>query len=334
MKWIKYELKTTTEATDLIVNMLSELGVNGVEVVDNVPLTNTEKEKMFVDILPESKPDDGNSILYFYISDGNETDSAFYNTGTEIENVSDIDPADLLNKIRSGLEEISQITDIGEGTISISKTEDEDWANNWKNFFHPFKIGENIIITPTWEKPEHSKNDLVIKIDPGAAFGTGTHETTKLCVEELIKYVKKDFEILDIGCGSAILTIAAIKLGAKSGYAIDIDSTAAEQAIENVEINEVSDKVVVETGNLLNDKELCRKLYKNPFDVIVANILVPVLVSLTPVIVLALKEGGYYIVSGIVKELKEDVITAIRNAGLHLVSENCENDWVCLVARK
>lgn len=334
MKWIKYELKTTTEATDLVIDMLSDLGIDGVEVVDRVPLTESEKEKMFVDILPESLPDDGRATLYFYVSDGNNTNSSFNNTGTEIKENSTINTDELFEKIGKGLEDISNFIDIGEGTITISETEDVDWTTKWKDYFHSFKIGSKILVTPTWEETKSEGDNIIIKIDPGIAFGTGSHETTKLCIEELIKYVKTGSEILDVGCGSAILTIAAIKLGANNGYAIDIDSMAVEQAKENVKINNVENAITLKVGNLLEDKKLCKEIYQNQYDIVVANILAPVLISLTPVIFPALKEGGYYICSGIVKECKNDVIKAIQNAGLNLISEKCENDWVCLVARR
>lgn len=338
MKWLKYTLETTTEAADLIIDMLGELGIYGVEVIDKVPLTEAEKKQMYVDILPESLPDDGRAELIFYISDGapDEDATAFYNSGTGIENVATFYSDELIEKIRKGLEEVSGFVDIGSGAIRISETENTDWANKWKDFFHTFRIGENIVVAPAWEEPENiGAEDIVIKIDPGVAFGTGTHETTRLCVEELQKYVKEGIEILDVGCGSAILTIAAIKLGANRGYAMDIDPVAVKSAKENLEINDITgDLVKLETGNLLEDKALAKELYKKQYDIVVANILAPVLVPLTPVIVPALKEGGYYICSGIVSELADTVVEAIEKSGLKLLSKNQDNDWVCLVARK
>ena len=338
MKWLKYTLETTTEATDLIIDMLGELGIYGVEVIDKVPLTEAEKKQMYVDILPESLPDDGKAELVFYISDGapDEDSSAFYNSGTDIENVATFYSDELIEKIREGLEEVSNFADIGSGAIYISETDNVDWADKWKDYFHTFKIGENIVITPTWEEPENTlESDIVIKIDPGVAFGTGTHETTRLCVEELQKYVKDGYEILDVGCGSAILTIAALKLGAKYAYAMDIDPVAVKSARENLLINDITDDIArLEVGNLLEDNALCEELYKKQYDIVVANILAPVLVPLTTVIVPALKKGGYYICSGIVKELADTVIEAITNSGLELVSNTVDGDWVCLVARK
>lgn len=338
MKWLKYRLETTTEATDLIIDMLAELGIYGVEVIDKVPLTEAEKKQMYVDILPESEPNDGSAELVFYLSDGapDESSSAFYNSGTGIEDMAAFYSDELIEKIREGLEEVANFVDVGSGAIYISETDEADWANKWKDYFHTFRIGDNIVVTPTWEEPSDVRDeDVVIKLDPGVAFGTGTHETTRLCVEALQKYVKRDDDILDVGCGSAILTIAALKLGAKWAYAMDIDPVAVKSAKENLEINDITEDMArLETGNLLEDEELCKELYKTQYDIVVANILAPVLVPLTPIITPALKEGGYYVCSGIVKELADDVIRAIQDAGLRLVSNTCDNDWVCLVARK
>ena len=338
MKWLKYTLETTTKATDLLIDMLGELGIYGVEIIDKVPLTESEKKQMYVDILPESEPDDGSAELVFYLSDGapDENATALYNSGTGIENIATFYSDELIEKIREGIGEVSNFVDIGSGAIYISETDDVDWQDKWKNYFHTFRIGENIVITPTWEEnAEVKEGDIVIKIDPGIAFGTGTHETTRLCVEELQKYVNRDSEILDVGCGSAILTIAALKLGAKWACALDIDPVAVKAAKENLEINDITENIArLEVGNLLEDNGLCNELYNKQYNIVVANILAPVLVPLTPVIVPALKEGGYYICSGIVKELSDTVIDAIEKAGLRLVSNTCDNDWVCLVARK
>ncbi len=337
MKWLKYSLETTTEAADLVIDLLAGLGIYGVEIIDNVPLTDEEKKQMYVDILPENAEDDGRAELCFYVEEAADAESraAFYNSGTGIEEAVNISSKELIEKIKEGLDELSAFADIGTGRISISETGDEDWADKWKEFFKPFRIGKNIVVSPTWEEPTDIKaDDIIIKIDPGVAFGTGAHETTRLCVEELEEYVTENSEMLDIGCGSAILTIAALKLGARKAYAIDIDPTAVKTAKENLVINGVEEAVRVEAGNLLEDEELRNELYKQNYDIIAANILAPVLVSLTPLIVPALKDGGYYICSGIVEELSEEVIRAIHEAGLNLVSESHDGDWVCLVARK
>lgn len=338
MKWLKYKLETTTEAADLVVDMLSELGIEGVEIRDRVPLTEEEKKQMYVDILPESLPDDGLSDLYFYVEvEGEEEErSALYNSGTEIIESSFKNPEELNQKIKEGLEELSDFVEIGKGSISFEETSDMEWATKWKDFFHSFRIGENILIAPTWEEEaEQKEGDILIKIDPGIAFGTGTHETTRLCVKELSNYVKKGDKLLDVGCGSAILTIAGLKLGADSAYAVDIDEVAVRVAKENLETNEIAkERVRLEAGNILEDEELRNRVYETEYDIVVANILAPVLVPLTPVIKPALKKGGIYICSGIAKELSEMVETAIKEADMELVSKKEDGDWVSLTARK
>lgn len=338
MKWYKFELNTTTEATDLVIDMLSGLGIEGVEVRDHLPLTEAEKELMYVDILPESLPDDGKASLVFYVeAEGSEEErSALYNSGTKIEEPSFFDLERLSKEIKEGLEELSGFVSVGEGTFHYEETSDMDWADKWKDFFKSFRIGEKIVIAPTWDdEVERKPEDILIRIDPGIAFGTGTHETTKLCVEELLAHVKPGDFILDVGCGSAILTIAAMKLGAKKAYAIDIDEVAVGVAKENLAINEIpAFSVTLEAGNLLEEEGLRERVYAEKYDMIVANILAPVLVPLTPVIFPALKEGGLYVCSGIVKEASAMVEEAIEKAGLSLISKKEDGDWVCLTARK
>lgn len=338
MKWYKYELQTTTEATDLVIDMLSDLGIQGVEIRDRLPLTEADKELMYVDILPENLPDDGRASLIFYVeAEGDSGErSALYNSGTEIEKAIIFNIEELNRGIKEGLEELSAFIDIGEGSFSFEETSDMDWTDKWKEFFRSFRIGENILVTPTWEEATKDKDDdIVIKIDPGIAFGTGSHETTRLCVKELQKYVKEGDVILDVGCGSAILTIAAMKLGAKYAFAIDIDEVAVAVAGENLLINDIpSERVHLEAGNILEEGELRDKVYGAEYDMITANILAPVLVLLTPVIAPVLKEGGLYICSGIVKEAAASVEEAIEAAGLSLVSRNEDGDWVSLTARK
>lgn len=339
MKWLKYELQTTTEATDLVIDMLMGLGVQGVEVRDKLALTEEEKKQMYVDILPETVQDDGKATLVFYIETEDEEDenrAALYNSGMEILEESFLDLDALNQGIKEGLEDLALFVDIGEGSFAFEETSDMEWADKWKDFFKSFRIGENILIAPTWEEGiEKKEDDILIKIDPGIAFGTGSHETTRLCVKELTKYVKKGDNLLDVGCGSAILTIAGMKLGAKSAYAIDIDEVAVRVAKENLETNEIpKESVRLEAGNILEDEVLRNRVYETEYDIIVANILAPVLVPLTPIISPVLKKDGIYICSGIAKDLSEMVETAIKEAGLELVSKNEDGDWVSLTARK
>ena len=196
MKWNQFRLKTTTEAEDIVSSMLADLGIEGVQIEDKIPLTQSDKEQMFVDILPDIPEDDGCAYLTFYLDE-------------------DVDKQELLLKVRQELEEMRSYLNVGECTIEESQTEDVDWVNNWKQYFHQFYI-DDILVIPSWENVEAKDSDkMVIHIDPGTAFGTGMHETTQLCIRQLKKYVTEDTEILDVGCGSGILGMLALKFGAK-----------------------------------------------------------------------------------------------------------------------
>ena len=205
MKWKKLVLETTTEAVDLVSDMLSELGIDGIEIEDNVQISEEDRKKMFIDFLPELPPDDGKAIVNFYL---NEDDNV----------------VERLAEIKAGLDELDTFVDTGAKKITITETEDVDWINNWKAFFKPFRVDDTIVIKPTWESLEDTKDgDMVIEIDPGTAFGTGSHETTKLCILNLKKYVKTGDKVLDLGCGSGILSIISRKLGASFVMGTDID---------------------------------------------------------------------------------------------------------------
>lgn len=343
MKWLKYRLSTTTEALGAVSEMLSEFGIDSIEVEDKVPLTEAEKEQMFVDILPESEPDDGKAVISFYIEESDSADeeaSALHNSGTEIAEDGFLsetkeDAAATIEKIKKRLNELSEFVDIGDAVITQSETDDSEWKDKWKDFFHSFRVGSNIVIAPTWEEPDSvGKDDILIRIDPGIAFGTGAHETTRLCMEELQKHINGGEAVLDVGCGSAILTIAAMKLGADHAFAMDIDPVAVRAAGENLSENGINRGVKLKTGDMIGDERIRSEVYSEKYDVVVANILAPVLVPLTPLIVPAMKDNGIYICSGIAAELADSVKDAIKAAGLTLVSEKKLNDWVCLTAKK
>ena len=220
MKWIRFTLDTHTDAVDMLSYMLDEIGVEGIEIEDHLPLSEEDKKKMFVDILPDPEDNDGTAKVHFYM---------------EPENC---DPEKVMIQVQNIFQEIKPFCEIGKGTISLSETEDKDWINNWKTFFKPFRAADDIVIKPTWEEYKKEKDsDILIEIDPGIAFGTGSHETTKLCIQALDKYVKNGDSVLDVGCGSGILSIAALKLGAKHATAIDIDEVAVKDAAENMAVN-------------------------------------------------------------------------------------------------
>ena len=316
MKWNRFTVKTTTEAEDIVICTLAEVGVEGAEIVDKQPLTEEDKEQMFVDIMPETQEDDGVAYLNFYLDE-------------------DTDKDEMLKKVREALEELRSFMDIGEGTIEESETEDKDWINNWKVYFHQFYV-DDILIVPSWEEvKEEDKNKMILHIDPGTAFGTGMHETTQLVIRQLKKYVTEDTELLDVGTGSGILGIVSLKLGAKHVLGTDLDPSAIPAVAENKEANEIPDEAFdMMIGNIIDDKEVQDKVGYEKYDIVAANILADVLVPLTPVIVNQMKKGGYYITSGIL-DVKEDVVVqAVKDAGLNVVEVTHQGEWVSVTARK
>ena len=301
MKWNKFRLKTTTEAEDIVSSMLMDLGIQGVEIEDKVPLTQSDKEQMFVDILPEIEADDGVAYLSFYLEPEDDKEK-------------------ILSEIRQELQEMSSYLNVGECRIEESETEDVDWVNNWKQYFHQFYV-DDILIIPSWEnvKPEDS-DKMVIHIDPGTAFGTGMHETTQLCIRQIRKYVTEGTRILDVGCGSGILGMLALKFGAAYSVGTDLDPCAIEATYENMEVNGISkDRYEVMIGNIIDDKEVQDKVGYGCYDIVAANILADVLVQLTPVIVNQLKSGGIYITSGIIDDKEQTVVDAVKAAGLEVL---------------
>ena len=316
MKWNQFRLKTTTEAEDIVSSMLADLGIEGVQIEDKIPLTQSDKEQMFVDILPDIPEDDGCAYLTFYLDE-------------------DVDKQEMLLKVRQELEEMRSYLNVGECTIEESQTEDVDWVNNWKQYFHQFYI-DDILVIPSWENVEAKDSDkMVIHIDPGTAFGTGMHETTQLCIRQLKKYVTEDTEILDVGCGSGILGMLALKFGAKHSVGTDLDPCAIDATYENMDNNGISrDKYEVMIGNIIDDKAVQDKVGYEKYDIVAANILADVLVPLTPVIIHQMKKGGIYITSGIIEDKEDVVVEAVKEAGLEVLEVNHQGEWVSVTARK
>lgn len=316
MKWNKFTLKTRTDAEDIVISTLAEAGIEGVEIEDKVPLTEEDKKQMFVDILPDGPEDDGIAYLSFYLEE-------------------DADKEEVLAKVREELEELRMFLDIGEGTIEESQTEDKDWINNWKEYFHQFYV-DDILIIPSWEEVrEEDKDRMIIHIDPGTAFGTGMHETTQLCMRQLKKYVTSGTELLDVGTGSGILSIAALKFGAQHAVGTDLDPCAISAVYENLEANAIPEgSMEVLLGNIIDDAAIQDAVGYEKYDIVAANILAEVLVPLTPVIIKHMKPGGIYITSGIIDEKEETVVQAVKNAGLEVLEVTHQNDWVSVTARK
>lgn len=316
MKWNRFTIKTKTEAEDVIISALADVGVEGVEIQDKQPLTETDKEQMFVDIMPEGPADDGIAYLNFYLEEDTET-------------------APVLERVRAVLEEVRGYMDIGEGTITESQTEDKDWINNWKEYFHQFYV-DDILIVPSWEEvKEEDKDKMILHIDPGTAFGTGMHETTQLVIRQLKKFVTKDTQMLDVGTGSGILGIVALKLGAAHVVGTDLDLCAIPAVADNKEANGIKDETFdMLIGNIIDDKEVQDTVGYEKYDIVTANILADVLVPLTPVIVNQMKKGAYYITSGILDVKEEVVVKAVKDAGLQLVEVTHQGEWVSVTARK
>lgn len=316
MKWNKFTLKTRSEVEDIVISTLADVGIEGVEIQDKQPLTESDKQQMFVDIMPDIPDDDGIAYLNFYLD-------------------VDEDKEKVLADVRAALAEMQEFLDLGECTITESETEDKDWINNWKQYFKQFYV-DDILIIPSWEevKPE-DRDKMIIHIDPGTAFGTGMHETTQLCIRQLKKYVTKDTELLDVGTGSGILSIIALKLGARHAVGTDLDPCAVPAVEENKEVNgipvEAFDMMI---GNVIDDKEVQDKVGYEKYDIVTANILADVLVPLTPVIVHQMKPGAVYITSGILDVKEEVVKEAVVAAGLEVVEVTHQGEWVSVTARK
>ena len=316
MKWNRFTVKTKTEAEDIVISTLAEVGVEGVEIQDKQPLTEEDKAQMFVDIMPEGPADDGIAYLNFYLEE-------------------DADKEAILKDVREALDDLKNFMDIGEATIEESQTEDKDWINNWKQYFHQFYV-DDILIVPSWEEVKaEDKDKMILHIDPGTAFGTGMHETTQLVIRQLKKYVTPDTEMLDVGTGSGILGIVALKLGAKHVLGTDLDPCAVPAVAENKEANQIVDETFdMVIGNIIDDKAIQDQAGYEKYDIVTANILADVLIPLTPVIVNQMKKGAYYITSGILDVKEEVVVEAVKAAGLTVVEVTHQGEWVSVTARK
>ena len=317
MKWKKFTLTTTTEAVDLISYTLDELGIEGIEIEDNIPLTEKETKGMFIDILPELPPDEGVAQVSCYLDEDDDI------------------PA-MMAKVKEALEELKPFTDLGACTFAESETEDKDWINNWKQYFKPFTV-DHILIKPTWETvPEEHKDKLLIQIDPGTAFGTGMHETTQLCIRQLEKYVTPDSEVLDVGTGSGILGITALKLGAKHVFGTDLDENAITAVGENLEANGIApEQFKVVQGNIIDDKAVQDEVKYEYYDIAVANILADVIIMLQKEIPVHIKKNGIFITSGII-DMKEEAVKAAfeANDAFEIVEITHQGEWVSVTARK
>lgn len=317
MQWRKFTLNTTTEATDFVIGLLIEHGIDSFEIEDKKQISEDDRKAMYIDILPEGLVDDGIANIIFYMD----------------LNVPETEVDQTLENIRQGLEELRTFTEVGEGTIEESTTEDKDWVNNWKQFFKPFSV-DDILIKPTWESVEDVEDyKMVIEIDPGTAFGTGLHETTQLCIRQLRKYMHDDTKLLDVGCGSGILSIIGRKLGADYALGIDIDDEAVKASIENALVNNINEQIDFISGNILADKAVQDEAGYDCYDIVVANILADVIIPLSGIVAPHLKVGGLFITSGIINTKEADVVAAIsENPCLEIKEITRQKDWVNVTA--
>ena len=327
MKWMKFRIQTTTEAEDIIISTLYDIGLEGAQIEDRLPLTPLEKEQMFVDILPEGPEDDGIAYLNFFLEE--KEDGTFELQGETV------DTDTVLKRVQAELNELRAFCEIGEGSISVDETEDIDWINNWKQYFHQFYI-DDILVVPSWEEVKPSdRNKLILHIDPGTAFGTGMHETTQLCIRQLRKYVTTETKLLDVGTGSGILAILSLMFGASQALGTDLDECALEAVAQNCKANRIDPaNFQVMIGNIITDKAVQDKAGYGCYDIVVANILADILVPLTPVIVNQLKPGGIYITSGIIEDKEQTVRDAVDAAGLEIIEVTYQGEWVSVTARK
>ncbi|MBP5745208.1 MAG: 50S ribosomal protein L11 methyltransferase [Lachnospiraceae bacterium] len=320
MKWTRIRIKTITDAEDIIISELYDLGLEGAQIEDKVPLTAWEKEQMFVDILPESQADDGIAYLSFFVEEG-----------------SDLDIDQTVSNVKDALDGLRQFMDIGEGSIEVDETEDLDWINNWKQYFHQFYI-DDLLVIPSWEEvSKEDKDRMILRIDPGTAFGTGLHDTTQLCVKQMKKYITKESEVLDVGTGSGILAILAIMYGAKHAFGTDLDPCAVNAVNDNMAKNNIDpDRFEMIIGNIIDDRSVQDKAGYECYDIVLANILAGVLVDLTPVIVSQMKKGAVYITSGIINDgdKEHQVKDAMEKAGLKVIDVSYQGEWVSVTGKK
>lgn len=350
MKWMKFRIKTITDAEDIIISELYDRGLEGAQIEDKVPLTALEKEQMFVDILPESEEDDGVAFLSFFVEEredgslclgGEAAETLGCETPggaaaeSETMNGGTTDKEGVLAIIEEALLEVRSFMEIGEGTVTVSETEDIDWINNWKQYFHQFTI-DDLLVIPSWEEvKEEDRDKKILHIDPGTAFGTGMHETTQLCIRQIWKHLTPGAELLDVGTGSGILAILALLYGAGHALGTDLDPCAVDAVAQNMQANGIAKRdFELLIGNIITQREIQDKAGFEKYDIVTANILADVLVPLTPVITPCLKKGGVYITSGII-EGKEGLVTkACEAAGLKVLEVTVQGEWRSVTARK
>ncbi|MCX7715702.1 MAG: 50S ribosomal protein L11 methyltransferase [Clostridia bacterium] len=319
MDWIQIAIFTTSEGIEPVSGRLYQLGINGIEIEDEEDFKDfLEHNKSYWDYVDEDlvKSKQGETCIKAYVSDNA--------SGHE-----------LLTEIKNTLSELKHCDEqgkFGRLEVSLGNISEEDWANNWKKYFHPMPVGKKILIKPEWEELAEETDRIVFNINPGMTFGTGSHFTTQLCIEALEDYIDKDTDMLDLGCGSGILSIISLLLGAKTATAVDIDPNAIHIAYENAKRNRVDiSAYTVLAGNVVTDENLKKEIGKIKYDVVVANIVADVIIALVPSVPALLKEGGVFIASGIISDRIDDVEIALEENGFSVLNTLRRGDWACLI---
>lgn len=321
MKWHEINIHTTEEAIEMISNFLHELGAGGVSIEESGVLSK-KRDTSFGQWyeLPLNDIPEGEAEIKGYFAD------------LDVDQIEEM--IQQLEKSIQGLKEFT--IDVGKALITYKEVHEEDWANEWKQYFKPVKISDRITIKPTWEPYEAAEDELIIELDPGMAFGTGTHETTALCLRTIEHVIQAGDDVIDIGTGSGILAIAAAKLGAGHVLAIDLDPVAVSSAKENTHLNDLNHRITVKQSDLLQilgdpEDELG---IKTPVRLVIANILAEIILQFTDDVYQVLEPGGKYIASGIIRNKEDDVAAGLTKAGFIVEERFYENDWVAIVARK
>ena len=308
--WIEITIHTTNEASEIVESILLDYGSTGVAIEDPTTLEENLHDDFgtIVELSPTDYPEVG-VIVKGYINELNFDDETF-------------------NRFKDELEQLGKNINIGEFfKIETTTIQDSDWENSWKDYFDILNIGEKFVIVPTWREYENEEGKYVINIDPGMAFGTGGHETTSLCIKNLEKYVKPHDNVIDVGCGSGILSIAASYLTDGNLKAVDLDKLAVDVSRENFALNNLENRIEVEEASLLTKET-------KKYDVIVANILAHIIELMLEDAYKLLEDGGYFITSGIIKDKKDELLEKMLQQGFKLVEETSDNEWYSFVATK
>lgn len=321
MNWIKVSVFTTSEGIEPVSGRLYQLGISGLEIEDEQDFKDfLENNKQYWDYVDEElvKKMEGETKVKTYVSD-------------------DTEGRELLIAIKSTLSELKQLdvnNEFGRLEIELDNMTEQDWANNWRQYFHQMEIGEKVMIKPEWEELNKPTDRVVFNIEPGMSFGTGSHYTTQLCIESLEKYITHGVKMLDLGCGSGILSIISLLLGADMAVAVDIDPNAVDTAYQNADRNGVDrGKYKVLSGNVLTDSDIQAEISKNKYEVVAANIVADVIIGLAPKAKEYMAENGVFITSGIISDRLDDVKNALYENGFNIVSINQRKDWVSIVCR-